>query len=104
MSFLLNPSQGNKTELLNRLDTLDSYSADRLLTFVQTLIKINERVKLVRYTSPRQKKRKGGLTMIDTVTLRLKESEFKILDHKRFSPNSEGLLFHPTPEWEVEHI
>jgi len=54
---LLNPSQGNKTELLNRLDTLDSYSADRLLTFVQTLIKINERVKLVRYTSPRQKKR-----------------------------------------------
>jgi len=55
---LLNPSQGNKTELLNRLDTLDSYSADRLLTFVQTLIKINEREKLVRYISPKQKKRK----------------------------------------------
>jgi len=33
--------------------------------------------------------------MIDTVTLRLKESEFKILDHKRFSPNSEGLFVPP---------
>lgn len=56
--FLLNPSQVNKTELLDRLDTLDSYSADRLINFVQTLIKINEREKLVRYTSPKQKKRK----------------------------------------------
>ncbi len=56
--FLLNPSQVNKTELLDRLDTLDSYSADRLITFVQTLIKINEREKLVRYISPKQKKRK----------------------------------------------
>jgi len=55
---LLNPSQVNKTELLDRLDTLDSYSADRLITFVQTLIKINEREKLVRYISPKQKKRK----------------------------------------------
>lgn len=56
--FLLNPSQVNKTELLDRLDTLDSYSADRLITFVQTLIKINEREKLVRDISPKQKKRK----------------------------------------------
>jgi len=55
---LLNPSQVNKTELLDRLDTLDSYSADRLITFVQTLIKINEREKLVRDISPKQKKRK----------------------------------------------
>ncbi len=33
--------------------------------------------------------------MIDTVTLRLMESEFEILDHKRFSPNSEGLFVPP---------
>ena len=33
--------------------------------------------------------------MVDTVTLRLNESEFKILDHKRFSPNSESLFVPP---------
>ncbi len=56
--FLLSPKQGNKTEVLNRSETPDNSSADRLITFVQTLIKINEREKLVRYISPKQRLRK----------------------------------------------
>jgi len=33
--------------------------------------------------------------MIDTITLRLNEPEFKISNHKKFSPSSEGLFFPP---------
>jgi len=33
--------------------------------------------------------------MVDTVTLRLNEPDFKISNHKKFSPSSEGLFFPP---------
>jgi len=58
--FLYIPKKANKTEVLQKLEQLDSSSSDRLLLFVQTLIKINEREKIVRYKNDLNTSFKNG--------------------------------------------